>query len=232
VNKLPVFKKLILLTIFTIFPVITNADSNIAPTAEETSPLMAGVKASDFTVYNVDGSPYEFNAENLERTTLIITFRGGWCPYCNTQLNELRNVMPEIKKMGVDILFLSGDRPEILYSNLKQETQEFIDGLDYTILSDARLEMGMAYGLAFRVPDDTISRYQSRNWDLDESSMENHKALSVPAVYVIDTNGMIAFAYANPDYRVRLPADEVKEAVEEVINQQPLFELGPPSMDM
>jgi peroxiredoxin len=140
--------------------------------------------------------------------------------------------MPEIKKMGVDILFLSGDRPEILYSNLKQETQEFIDGLDYTILSDARLEMGMAYGLAFRVPDDTISRYQSRNWDLDESSMENHKALSVPAVYVIDTNGMIAFAYANPDYRVRLPADEVKEAVEEVINQQPLFELGPPSMDM
>ncbi|NNE37183.1 MAG: AhpC/TSA family protein [Gammaproteobacteria bacterium] len=231
-NKLPVSKKLILLIFFIILPVITNADSNIAPTAEETSPLMAGVEAPNFTAYNVDGSPYEFNADKLERTTLIITFRGGWCPYCNTQLNELRNVMPEIKQMGVDILFLSGDRPEILYSNLKQETQEFIDGLDYTILSDASMDMGMAYGLAFRVPDDTISRYQSRNWDLDKSSMEKHKALSVPAVYVIDTNGMIAFAYANPNYRVRLPADEVKEAVDEVINQQPLFELGPSSMDM
>jgi alkyl hydroperoxide reductase subunit AhpC len=108
---------------------------NIAMSAEETDPLQAGDRAADFTAYSVDGSPFHFDADKLSKATLIITFRGGWCPYCNTQLQELRHVLPDIRQMGVDILFLSGDRPEILYSNLKQETQDFIDGLDYTILS-------------------------------------------------------------------------------------------------
>ncbi|NIN36299.1 MAG: redoxin domain-containing protein, partial [Gammaproteobacteria bacterium] len=189
--------------------VLSAEQLNIAPTAEETKPLLAGEQAADFTVYRVDGSPYHFDADNLDKTTLLITFRGGWCPYCNTQLQELRDVLPDIKKMGVDILFLSGDRPEILYSSLKQETQDFIDGLDYTILSDADMDMGMAYGLAFKLPDDTITRYQSRNYQLGDSSIDKLKALAVPAVYIIRPNGEIAFAYVNPNYRVRLPADDV-----------------------
>jgi peroxiredoxin len=212
-----ILSSLAIITLVLFLAVSLRADMKIAPSAEETNPLQAGVKAPDFTVYNIDGSPYHFDADKLERTTLIITFRGGWCPYCNTQLQDLRNVMPEIKQSGVDILFLSGDRPEILYSSLKQETRNFIEGLDYTILSDADMDMGMAYGIAFRVPDDTINRYKSRNWDLDESSMEKHKALSVPAVYVINTKGEIAFSYANPDYKVRLPAEEVKAAVDKVL---------------
>ena len=203
--------------LLSVLPVTYAEQFDIAPSAEETSPLQAGEKALDFTVYRIDGSAYHFDADKLEKTTLIITFRGGWCPYCNTQLQELRNVLPEIRQMGVDILFLSGDRPEILYSNLKQETQEFIDGLDYTILSDADLDMGIAYGLAFRLPDETISRYQSRNYNLRESSIAKHKALAVPSVYVIRTNGEIAFAHADPNYRVRLPADDVKAAVQRVL---------------
>ena len=197
----------------------TAAETRIAPSAEETVPIKAGDRAPDFTVYRVDGSAYNFKGNALEHPTLIITFRGGWCPYCNTQLQELRHVLPDIKKSGVDVLFLSGDRPEILYSNLKQETQEFIDGLDYTILSDANIQAGMALGLAFRVPDATIGKYSQRNWDLARSSMDKHKVLSIPAVYLIRANGEIAFAYANPDYRIRLPADEVKMAVDRLLSE-------------
>jgi len=190
-----------------------SATTHIAASAEETNPLQAGNRAPDFTVYNVDGAPFTFNANRLDRPAVIITFRGGWCPFCNAQLQELRNVLSEINKSGVDILFLSGDRPEILYSSLKNETQEFISGLDYTILSDADMTAGIAFGLAFRVPDETFDNYMQRNWDLDASSLEKQKALSVPAVYVVNTNGEITFAYANPDYRVRLPAEDVKAAV-------------------
>jgi peroxiredoxin len=196
-----------------------QAELNIAPSAEETKPLQAGDPAPDFTVYNVDGSAYKFIADNLERPTVIITFRGGWCPYCNTQLQELRNVLPEMKQSGADILFLSGDRPEILYSNLKQETQESIANLDYTILSDAKLDAAMALGLAFKVPGNTLETYRNRKRDMDDSSIALHNALPIPAVYVINTDGNIAFAHTNPDYRVRLPAQEVKAAVDKVLNK-------------
>ncbi len=138
-------------------------------------------------------------------------------PYCNTQLQELRNVLPEIKALGVDILFLSGDRPEILYSNLKQETQDSIARLDYTILSDAKLDASMALGLAFKMPDNTLDRFRKRNREIADSSIANYNALPIPAVYVINTNGYIAFVHTNPDFKVRLPAAEVKAAVEKVL---------------
>ena len=211
--------ELTLIIVLTSLTLPVQAEVNIAPSAEQTNPMQAGQKAPDFTVYNVDGTAYEFIADQLQRPTLIITFRGGWCPYCNTQLQELRNVLPEIKQSGVDILFLSGDRPEILYSNLKQETQDSIANLDYTILSDAKLDAAMSLGLAFRVPDNTLDTYRKRNRDMDDSSIELLNALPIPAVYVITTDGNIAFAYSNPNYRVRMPAQEVKEAVEEVINK-------------
>jgi len=213
---------------FTLFwlTLSTSAELNIATSAEETTPVPIGSRAPNFTAYNVEGSVYDFNADKLERPTLLITFRGGWCPYCNAQLQELRNVLPKIKASGLDVLFLSGDRPEILYSNLQQEVQGVVEELDYTILSDADMNMGRAFGLAFRVHDDIISKYQSRDWDLDESSMEKQKALSVPAVYLIRKGGEITFAYANPDYRIRLPADEVKKAVDQLLEEESIIDTG------
>ena len=79
--------------------------------------------------------------------------------------------------------------------DLKQETQESIDGLDYTILSDADINAGMAFGLAFRSPDETVNSYKQRHWNLASSSIEKHKVLSIPAVYVIRANGEIAYAH-------------------------------------
>ena len=196
-----------------------NAQMNIAPSAEDTNPMQAGETAPDFTVYRVDGTPFEFKARALDNPTMIITFRGGWCPYCNAHLQELRTVLPVISQSGVDVLFLSGDRPEILYSNLKQETQESIANLDYTIYSDAKLEASMKFGLAFRMPENTLSNFRNRNRDMDDSSIAIHNALMIPAVYIINTDGIITYAHTNPDYKVRLPAEEVKAAAEKVIKK-------------
>ena len=182
-----------------------SAALNIAPSAEETKPLQAGERAPAFTVYRVDGAPYHFDPDNLERPAVIITFRGGWCPFCNVQLQDLRHVIPDLKAAGYDVLFLSADRPEILYSSLKEENQ----ALDYLILSDSKMEASSALGLAFRVPDEQLARMKEF---LEKASGETHHALPVPAVLVIDQSGNITYTYANPDYRVRLSAAEVRAA--------------------
>ena len=40
--------------------------------------------------------------------------------------------------------------------------------------------------------------------DLEEASGYDHHLLPVPAVFVIDPEGVIDFQYVNPDYRARL----------------------------
>ena len=186
----------------------------LASGPEDVEPLEVGDKAPAFTVYRVDGAPYRFDPGALERPTLLITFRGGWCPFCNAQLSGLRNVLPEIRQGGMDVLFLSGDRPEILYSSLQQDTQDSIAGRDYELLSDAELEAASALGIAYRVPANTKDSYEQRGRDMARSSIDLHGALPLPSVFIVDTNGDIAFAYSNPDIRVRLPAEEVRAAAE------------------
>ena len=133
-------------------------------------------------------------------------------------LSELSRVVPEIQGKGIDVLFLSGDRPELLYSSLKRETREDIEGLGYTILSDANVEAARALGIAFRAEDATIERYESRGTDIAGSSMKNAHALPVPAVFVIDTDGRITFSFVEADYKIRLPADRLLAAAMELVD--------------
>jgi peroxiredoxin len=183
-------------------------DLVIASSAQDVKPLAVGDRAPQFTVTRVDGSDYRFDPAALVKPTMLITFRGGWCPYCNTHLQELRHVVPELTAAGYDVLFLSADRPELLYSSLKEENRD----LGYTILSDARMQASSALGIAFRNDAGTIARMKEYGIDLEQASGETHHALPVPAVFVIDKTGVIRFTHFDPDYRKRLDADAVRAA--------------------
>ena len=180
--------------------------------AELITPLKAGDSAPTFTVRTVENEAFDFDPSTLQRPAVLISFRGGWCPYCNMHLSELRTVIPDIRAMGFDVLFISNDRPELLYSSLKNETQEDIEGLDYTILSDADLNAASALGTAFRRPDALVNYLEEKGKDYAGSSIDKHGALAVPAVYIIDIDGLIVFDYVNADYKVRLSESELLEA--------------------
>jgi len=186
-----------------------HADAPIAGKAEMIEPLQVGQSAPRFTVRSVDHETFEFDPRNLERPVVVISFRGGWCPFCNMHLSELRDVVADVDALGVDVLFLSGDRPELLYKSLKRETQEDVANLDYQIFSDSDAQAAIAFGIAFRASQRTIDRRHEKGQDIVNSSMALHGVLPVPSVFAIDRNGIIAFAYSNPNYKVRLPADEL-----------------------
>jgi len=197
-----------------------HADVPVAQTAAEIQPLGPGDAAPRFTVETVDNEGFDFDPRILERPVILVAFRGGWCPFCNLHLSELRHAIPEISAMGIDVLFLSGDRSELLISSLERETQDRIDGLGYTILSDANAQAAIALGIAFKASDRTLQRRHERGDDIEESSMARHGVLPVPAVFAVDREGMITFAYANPDYKIRLSPDELLAAASAIATRE------------
>ncbi len=197
-----------------------HADTPVAATAEEIQPLIAGDVAPRFSVETVDHQSLVFEPRDLERPVLLISFRGGWCPFCNMHLSELRHVIGDISALGVDVLFLSGDRPELLYKSLKQETQQDIADLGYQILSDADAQAAIALGIAFKAPKMVIDRRAEKGDDIVGSSMARHGVLPVPSVFAVDQDGIIAFAYSNADYKVRLSADELLAVVKGLVVAQ------------
>ncbi len=195
------------------------ADYAALPTkAEDVKPRKTGEQAPAFTVQTVAGEDYHFEPDNLQKPVILISFRGGWCPYCNLHLSELRHVIPEINELGYDVLFLSGDRPDQLYDSLKEETQQDIADRGYVILSDADTEAARALGTAFRVDKGLTDYLDNKGRDYAGSSIGQHHALAVPAVYVVNLSGEIVYDFVNSDYKVRLPADKLLAVAKSAAN--------------
>ena len=193
-----------------------HADVPIAESADTIEPLGVGDNAPRFIVETANGEAFDFNPSKLDRPVVLLAFRGGWCPFCNMYLSDMRHAIPEIRDMGIDVLFLSGDRAELLFESLSLETREDIDGLNYTLLSDADAQAAVALGIAFRASEHTINRRHEKDDDIADSSMIRHGVLPVPSVFAVDASGVIRFAYTNANYKVRLPADDLLAAAREI----------------
>lgn len=175
--------------------------TDIHPDANDVQPLLPGMTAPAFDVLDAQGKAVHFDPGKMSKPLVLSFFRGGWCPYCNLHLAEMRKAESELRDMGFDIWFISIDRPEVLYESLEQPD------IGYTVLSDSKLDATRKFGLAFRVDDQTVERYLTYDIDLEDSSGEGHHVLPAPATFIIAQGGMIRFQYTNPDYTVRLHPD-------------------------
>jgi len=174
---------------------------DIHASAAEVQPLMIGMQAPGFEVRDVENNVFRFEPGDQAKPVVLTFFRGGWCPYCNLHLSELRLAETQLKEMGFDIWFISVDKPELLLESLDEPD------IGYTIYSDSALHATRAFGLAFHVNDEMNKRLLGYNIDLEEASGETHHVLPAPATYIIGSDGIINFAYINPEYKVRMHPD-------------------------
>jgi peroxiredoxin len=169
--------------------------------AEDVQPLLPGMRPPAFTLRDATGQPVAFDPDGLKKPLIITFFRGGWCPYCNLHLAELRHAEAELKSMGFDLWFISVDRPEKLYASLEDPE------IGYVVYSDAELQASRAFGIAFRVADEVVARYREYGVDLEDAAGQAHHVLPAPSTYLIGADGVIRFQYTNPDYTHRLHPD-------------------------
>jgi len=183
--------------------------------AQNAVPLSAGVHAPDALVKTVDGSIFSLGQAFASKPTVLLFYRGGWCPFCNRQLAGIQEYEQKFVSLGYQILAVCTDRPEDLRSTMDK------DGLRYTLLSDRSMAASSAFRVAYQVTEDDAKKYASYNIALPEVPGEPGKHwLPVPSIFVIDQSGIVRFAESNPDYRVRPPAEEILAAAAKAINAQ------------
>ena len=171
-----------------------SASAQVAGGAKEISPLLIGETIPDLLVKAPDGSEHTILNILSQKPTVLLFYRGGWCPYCNTHLSEIRNVENEIIKLGYQIIAISPDSPENLV--VTSEKNE----LNYLLYSDADGTFMKAMGIAFEAPKRNMEKL------LRYSDGANTGILPVPSVFITDPNGLILFEYINPYYKTRMSA--------------------------
>lgn len=171
-------------------------------------PIKVGQSIPSLTLQDIHGKPFDLNKAVAKQATILIFYRGSWCPYCNTHLGELKTVEKDLKALGYQIIALSPDLP----SNLKKSMDK--NALSYQLVSDSKADAARSLGLAFHVDDELNKLYQGYSIDLNKASGEKHRLLPVPAAVVLDTSGTVQFIFFAPDYKVRISPKVLLAAAE------------------
>jgi peroxiredoxin len=171
-----------------------TADPVIPTKPQDVSPLLIGEKIpASIVIPDNKGTMFNLNEAIAKKPTILIFYRGGWCPFCNKQLAGIQAIEGSLRKAGYQIIALSTDSPENLSKSGNKEK------LSYTLLSDSDLNVSKQFGIAYVGP---------KNYEktlIEGSAGKNaDKLLPVPSVFIIDTKGVIRFEYINPNIDQRI----------------------------
>lgn len=117
--------------------------------------------------------------------TVVLFFRGNWCPYCKAQLSELQAHLAEFKSRGAEIVAVSVDTPE------KRDALIAKLELTYQLVSDVKRESIQAWGVH-----------------------DEENDIAWPSLFIVGPNGQIAWRNLAETYTVRPLWSEVLAGIE------------------
>jgi len=175
----------------------------------DNEPLKIGDVAPDFEGVNQAGDTVSL-AALLEEGPVVLTFyRGNWCKYCNKYLAELDENYSKIKALGANLIAISPELPEYI-----QETADELEN-PYSIIYSGTPIM-QQYKVDFQMDKKTKAKYKTFGINVSKHNGNDDYTLPVPATYVIDKKGVIAYKHFDENYKVRAEVDEILSALEQL----------------
>ncbi len=174
---------------------MTNSNlvkSQIADRPEDIKPLLIGSALPNAELKDQNGNTVHLNDILAGRQTVLVFYRGSWCPFCNMHLSALAKAQDDIVRLGYQIVAISPDD----YQNLIPMINK--DSIHYTLFSDPGGKLIQQAGLAFK-PQDKLKAYIDLNTLGTPTDV-----LPVPALMIVNEKTEIVFEYINPDIKHRI----------------------------
>ena len=109
------------------------AQANVPSVATDVRPILVGSALPKITLRDTSGKAFDLNAAVAKKPVVLVFYRGGWCPFCNSHLAQLRKSEEPLKKLGYEILAISPDSAVQLSATSENNK------LGYRLLSDSSM---------------------------------------------------------------------------------------------
>ena len=140
----------------------------------------------------------------LERGPVVVAFlRGHWCPYCRVTAAALADIAETARELGASVVAIT------------PESRKFASRLDaetlgaFPILADLDNGYALTVNLAIWVDQDMSGLISGAGWDIPTYQGNDAWILPIPAVFVLDRDGVIVARHVNADYRERADIEGV-----------------------
>lgn len=185
------------------------AIDEVKQTGIEKSAKQVGDRAADGELVTATGEKVRLSQLWSQQPIVVTWYRGGWCPYCNVQLRAMQQALGKLDGAGARLVAITPELPQHA-----QETAKSND-LTFLVLHDKQNELAHQYGVVFDLPGSVAGMYRDR---LQLAKVNGYDELELPlaATYVIDTDGVIRWAFLDADYKKRAEPAEIVAAVEKL----------------
>lgn len=152
-----------------------------------------GAHAPPFAALDAGGARRSLKSLFGRRGLVLVFFRSArWCPYCQHQLMDLKNLQDALAQRGYDLAAISYDKPEVLTAFAQKWN------IGYTLLSDDRSAM--------------IDAFHLRDPQYGPDSFAY--GVPKPSIFVIDRKGIVRAKIAREGFKIRPSNDEILSAVD------------------
>lgn len=190
-----------------------------APPADRVGKLSEGVGVAVGQKVALDVGAVDMNGRTAKLSQLftdksqhllLVFYRGGWCPYCNFEIHDLTKEYAEFEKRGVVPVAVSVDKVD------EGAKTQATYAIPFPVLSDTELAVHEAFRVVYRAEPAEVEKLRGFGIDLERSSGRNHHAFAIPSLFLIDRDGVVRWAHADPDYKVRPRASQIVSALDQV----------------
>lgn len=172
--------------------------------------LAVGTTVPGFTATQADGTEVSLSELLAKGPVLIAFYRGGWCPFCNYQVQKMSEAFPRFQALGVTPVMVSVDAPD------GAEMAKKAYDVPFPILSDPEGAVMDAFKVGYTLDEPTLGKLKGYGLDIEAWAGNAKHRLPHPGIFLVGTDSVVRFAHAAADYKTRPSVDQLIKAIEGV----------------
>jgi peroxiredoxin len=167
-----------------------------------------GTVLPDAELLDVHGAPTTLYAAVGGGTSVLVFYRGAWCPYCNIALSVYQQeLLPQLTERGVRLVAVS---PQQSDGSLTMQQKH---SLAFTVVSDPGNAIAGRLGILTRPSDEARAVQLQHGLDLTSVNADGTVTLPMPATVILDAARAVRWIDVHPDYSTRTEPEQVIDAL-------------------
>jgi peroxiredoxin len=173
--------------------------------------IAVGSVLDDSAVVDANGRATTLYDVVSDTTSVLVFYRGAWCPYCNLALRNYQSeLLPELNKSGVRLVALT---PQVSDASLSLiEKNE----LSFEVLTDIGNQLARTVGILARPSAAVLEAQRARGLDIALNNDLHTADLPMPTAIILDAAHTVQFIDVHPNYTTRTEADQILAALKEL----------------
>jgi len=177
---------------------------------ESNTGIPVGQKIPDVHARDLDGNDVALSSLYAKGPILLVFYRGGWCPFCNSEIHALTMAFPDYQKRGVTPVAVSVDMPT------KEAQLKATYAIPFPVLSDTDLGYSLSLGLIFWVGVEISRMYQEAGVELEKYHGNQGLFLPMAAKFIVGQDGLVKARQVNIEFRERMEPEAIVAALKDL----------------